>query len=65
MMFLTISSCSGPSLMPNSPAMVRPGKIADLVRRKNSPDSRSSTTKPNGLAANQPSWPSKAAICSR
>ncbi len=50
MMFLTISSCSGPSVIPNRSAIVSPGKTASLVRRKNSPDSRSSTVNPNGFA---------------
>ena len=40
-----------------SRAIVSPGKTASLVRRKNSPDSRSSTMNPNGPAASQPSWP--------
>ena len=65
MMLWTISSCSGPSLIPNSSPIVSPGNTAAFVRRKNSPDSRSSTVNPNGFVASQPSWPCSDAIASR
>src|SRR4051812_927554 len=48
-MLRTISSCSGPSSMPNSSAIFRPGKLACLVRRKNEPASRCRTMKPSGV----------------
>ena len=51
--------------MPKMSAIVIPGNTASRVRRKNSADSRSSTRKPNGHVASQPSWPSSADIASR
>ena len=53
-MFLLICSYSGPSVTPKISAIFIPGKIAERVRRKNSPASRSSTITPCGPDASQP-----------
>ena len=56
-MLRRISSHSGPSSMPKISAILRPGNVNARLRRKNSPASRSSVTKPSGIDAIQ--------LCSR
>ena len=52
MLFSTFS-CSGPSVMPNSSAICRPGNVVCRARRKKSPDSPSSTMYASGEWASQ------------
>ena len=52
MLFSTFS-CSGPSVMPNSAAISRPGNVVCRARRKKSPDSPSSTMYASGECASQ------------
>jgi hypothetical protein len=53
-MLRSISSCSGPSSIPNSSAICLPGNVALFVRRKKLAASRSRTTYAIGERASQP-----------
>jgi hypothetical protein len=52
-MFLTTSSCSGPSVTPNSSATSAPGNFSAFDLRKKSTLSRSRTNQPSGDFASQ------------